>query len=291
MECLLFKHFTFSREQWVQLWMPFATVNKKQKIRQQSNRSVETNMAESSLFVITKCSGLGRIITILPLNFQHLVSGSFFLASPPACLSLSFRVFVCVKCVHVWMYMHTSWTSHGAVLKRGQLMGNQRKQRPWHCSARWRLTLLSHTDKRMNVVKLRHVISSPLVTGTRAIIVTQSEPRGVAQDDQITARRARGDEETPGLLKDERQLWQIHREVHGAFRRHNIHSGGHVGGLVVLGNNGCEQLIAFLNVYGRVYQLHWVARKSNMAAAEKNSENVLKICKLTQSKGLRRRRC
>lgn len=179
---------------------------------------------------------------------------------------------LCVcHCVRVWMYMHTSWTSHGAVLKRGQLMGNQRNQKPWHCSARWRLTLLSHTGKHMNVIKLRHVISSPLVTGTRAIVVTQSEPQGVAQDDQITARRAWGDEETPGLLKDKRQLWQIHREVHRAFRRHNIHSGGHVGGLVVLGNNGCEQLTAFLNVYSSVCQLHWVVRKSKMAAAEKMS--------------------
>lgn len=41
--------------------------------------------------------------------------------------------------------------NHGEVLKRWQLMGNQRKQRPWHCGAYWRLTLLythTHTDRR-----------------------------------------------------------------------------------------------------------------------------------------------
>ena len=74
--------------------MPFATVNTGQKIRQQSNRSVETNVAESSLFIITKCSGLGRIIMILPLNFQRLVSGSFCLASPSR---VSSRFFKCVS--------------------------------------------------------------------------------------------------------------------------------------------------------------------------------------------------
>lgn len=68
-------------------------------------------------------------------------------------------------------------------------------------------------------------------------------------DDQITTRRTRADEETPGLLKDERQF---HREVLWAFRRHNITSGGHVGRLVLLGNNGCEQLITFLNGIRRV---------------------------------------
>ncbi len=101
----------------------------------------------------------------------------------------------------------------------------------------------------MKVVKLWHVISSPLVTRVCTIIVTHSEPRGIAQYNQITARTARADKETPGSLKDERQFWQIHREVHWAFRRHNIPPGGHVGGLVLLGNNGHEQLIAFQNVY------------------------------------------
>lgn len=106
----------------------------------------------------------------------------------------------------------------------------------------------TQTHTHTNVVKLWHVISSPLVTRVCTIIVTHLEPRGIAQDDQITAGRARADEETPGSLKDERQFWQIHREVHGAFRRHNIPSGGHVGRLVLLGNNGWEQLIASLDV-------------------------------------------
>lgn len=89
-------------------------------------------------------------------------------------LSLSLRFFVCVcrcTCVNIHVYV---LDNHGEVLKRGQLMGNQRKQRPWHCGTRWRLTLLSNTltHAHMNVVKLWHVISSPLVTRVCTIIVT-----------------------------------------------------------------------------------------------------------------------
>lgn len=104
----------------------------------------------------------------------------------------------------------------------------------------------AHTYKYtfINAVKLWLVISSPLVTVECTIIVTHLEPRRIARDGQLTTRRA--DEETPGLLRDKRQFWQLHREVLGAFRRHNISSGGHVGRPVPLGNNGCGQLIAFL---------------------------------------------
>ncbi|TNN78552.1 hypothetical protein EYF80_011147 [Liparis tanakae] len=40
-ECLLFKHFTLGREQWVQVWTTCAAVNGEQGMRQKSNRHVE----------------------------------------------------------------------------------------------------------------------------------------------------------------------------------------------------------------------------------------------------------
>ena len=80
----------------------------------------------------------------------------------------------------------------------------------------------------MRVVKLWHVISSPLVTSVCTIIVTHAGATGESLwMTRLLTGQARADEETRGPLKDERQFWQIRRE------RHNTPSGGHDGGLVL----------------------------------------------------------
>ena len=79
--------------------------------------------------VVTEGSGSGRRALIVNM-FSLSIHFSFCLCCG-LCVNIRARVL----------------DHHGEVLKRRQLMGNQRKQRPWHCGTRWRLTLLSHTHE------------------------------------------------------------------------------------------------------------------------------------------------
>ena len=163
-------------------------------------------------------------------------------------------VCVCEYTVHVFVL-----ENHGEVLKRGQLMGNQRKQRPWHCCTHWRL---AHTH--INVVKLWHVISSPLVTIVWTVIVTNLEPQKIARDVQLTTGRAWG---RPG------NIWVAERQLRDSSGRSTERCSGLLGdlthtlaamlaGFLLLRYNGFEQLIAFLND-SRFCLMHWLLSKPN----------------------------
>lgn len=121
---------------------------------------------------------------------------------------MSLCVYVCVSdcvsvCVSVGVNIHAYvLDNHGEVLKRWQLMGNQRKQRPWHCGTCWRLTLLSHTHKHT----LRHTHADTYESGEAVACYfepschqraynyrdTRRSHGGIALDDQITDRTSSG---------------------------------------------------------------------------------------------------